>query len=89
MIPKSKIPAAGSCRKTPEIPGTGSSISAENCPDFFPMDSCQLPVHFDRNRLEIIEKVRKFSGRNTTAIFQRFSGFSGRNRPVLIDLGNV
>ncbi len=47
--PKSKVPASGSrkilqekcgkvtgsCRKTPEIPGTGSSVPAENCPDFF------------------------------------------------------
>jgi hypothetical protein len=53
---KSKIPVTGSCRKKPEFPGTGSSIPVRNCLDFFPVDSCQLPVRFDRNRLEIIGK---------------------------------
>jgi hypothetical protein len=34
---------------------------------FFPVDSCQLPVLSDRNRPEIIGKIRKISGRNTAS----------------------
>ncbi len=86
-VPKSKILATGSCRKTPKICGTGSSIPAENCSDFFR----SIPVNFlcvlTGTGRKSSKKVQKISGRNTASMFQRFPVFSGRNRPVLIDLG--
>jgi len=48
---------AGKHRKSPEL---GSNTPGENCPDFFPADSCQLPVLSVRNRAESIEKNPKF-----------------------------
>ncbi len=71
-LPKPKIPVTGSCRKTPEFPGTGSSIPTGICPDFFRW----IPVHFlcvpTGTGRKSSEKVRKISGPNW---------------PVLIDLG--
>jgi hypothetical protein len=52
---------AGSCRKAPEIAGSGSSIPTGNLMDFFPVDSSQFPVTFDRKRSEIIGKNPKIS----------------------------
>jgi hypothetical protein len=72
---------------------TGNPWNWKQCSDrklsgFFPVDSCQLPVRFDRNRPEIIGKVRKISGRTIASMFHRFPVFFGRNWSVLIDLGH-
>jgi hypothetical protein len=48
-----------SCRKTPEIAGTWKQYSGRKLSGFFPVNSCQLPVLFDRNRPEIIGKNPK------------------------------
>jgi hypothetical protein len=76
---KSKIPATGSCRKTPESPETGSSIPAGNCLYFFRW----IPVNFLCVRTgtgwKSSEKVRKIAGQNTTSMFQGIPVFSGRS----------
>ncbi len=49
----------GSCRKTPEIAGTWKQYSDRKLSEFFPVDSCQIPVLSGRNRPEIIRKNPK------------------------------
>jgi hypothetical protein len=78
---------AGSCRKAPEIAGSGSSIPTGNLLDFFrwiPVDFLCFPAGTGRKSSE---KIRKFSGGNTASTFQRFPVLSCRNRPVIFDLG--
>jgi hypothetical protein len=41
------------------IPWNWKQYSGWKLSRFFPVDSCQLPVCFDRNRLKIIEKSPK------------------------------
>jgi hypothetical protein len=51
------------------------------------VDSYQLPVLSGRNRLEIVEKIRKSSGWNTASkIRRKFIGF-GRFPLYIFDLG--
>ena len=100
-IPKSKIPATGSrrilqewsgkitgsCRKAPEIAGSGSSIPTGNFLNFFRRISFKLlcfPAGIVRKSSK---KIRKISFGNTASTFRQFPVLSCRNRPVLFDLG--
>ncbi len=67
LVPKSNIPATGSFRKTPETAATWKQYSGRKLDRFFPVDFCQLLVLSGRNRQKSLEKIRKFSGRNTAA----------------------
>jgi hypothetical protein len=62
------IPGTGSCRKTPEIAGNGSSIPAGTW-------------------RKALEKIRKFSGRNTASTQSPELPGTGRFRAGLFDLG--
>ncbi len=59
------ILAIRSCRKTPETAGAWKQYFERKLSEFFPVDSCQLPVLSGRNQPEIIGKI---SGRNTASI---------------------
>jgi hypothetical protein len=60
---------AGSCRKAPEIAGSGSSIPTGNLLDFFRW----IPVNFlcfsAGTGRKSLEKIRKISGGNTASTF--------------------
>jgi hypothetical protein len=101
LLPRSKITAtgsrrilqersgnvAGSCRKAPEIAGSGSSISTGNLLDFFRWIRVNFLCFPTGTGRKLSEKIRKISGGNTASTFQRFSVLSCRNQPVIFDLG--
>jgi hypothetical protein len=67
--------------------GHGSSIPAGNCPDFFrriPANFLCFPAGIGRKALE---KIRKFSGRNTASTKSPELPGTGRFRVGLFDLG--
>jgi hypothetical protein len=76
---------AGSCRKAPELAGSGSSIPTGNLSDFFPVDSTQFPLLSGRNRSEIIGKNPKIFRWeycfHVPAIFGAFLPEPARNFP--------
>ncbi len=79
----------GSCRKAPEIAGSGSSIPTGNFLDFFrwiPVNFMCFPAGTGRKSSE---KIRKFFGGNTASMFQRFPVLSCRNQPVIFDLSYI
>jgi hypothetical protein len=67
--------------------GNGSRISTESFSDFFPVDSCQLPVLSGKNWSEIIGKIRESSGWNTASKIRRKSIGSGRFSAYMFGLG--
>jgi hypothetical protein len=83
------IPATRSRGILQEIAGTWKQYSDRKLSGFFPVDSCQFPVHSGRNRSEIIGKIRKFSGRNTASTKSPDLPGTGSFRTGLFDLGTV
>ncbi len=78
----------GSCRKAPEIAGSGSSILTGKVSDFFQWIPINFLCSLTRTDRKSSEKIRKISGGNTGSTFHRFPVLFCRNQPVFFDLGN-
>ncbi len=64
---------AGSCRKAPEIAGSGSSIPTRNLLDFFRWILVNFLCFPAGTGRKSSKKIQKISGGNTASTFQRFS----------------
>jgi hypothetical protein len=88
-LPRSMIPATGSCRKTPKIAGTWKQYSERKFSGFFrwmPDNFLYLSAGTDRKSPE---KIRKISGRNIASTKSMELRGTGGFRAGLPDLGNA